>query len=210
MKKKIDHCKIDSALPPTIDAMLIALLTGKAKKTNFIYLFHSYLNYHRQGITPSSYILDKIATAFAEYLASNGKKSLDKCFELSCGKGETPPFNVIKIEKYRETLCSRIIVLVALGNSIDKAVLMVEKKERMQKDVPNLPCVDNSALQANTLKTNYFSFIKQNRIFVELLNNFFSSTSPSQKKAFIKLFPEVSSDEIIDFTKSIKYGLTRK
>lgn len=198
-------CKIDEALQPNIGNTISAFLTARGKFSS-INILQRYVSVYRYGLLPPGKIFEKIAAAFTEYLANNGAKSLDQCFNLSHGRGKTLPFHEIKMEKQKELLCARIIALVGLGYSIDEAVLMVEKRSCKEKGNNKLPCTRYDSLRPNTLRTYYYNFIKKNKIWEKFLNSNVKNASSVQQLDFKKKFSKVTKQEVGKFVQSYTAG----
>lgn len=127
------------------------------KTDNPVYVIETFIISYRNGLYPPIWVLSWLCDHFEDWAENAGRKTLDKAFELTAGKGQTKPFEKIDIAWRNDNLCLEVWRLRHVFDiSLDDACSMVSA--RLQT-----PEARNIAKK----RTNIFQTIKEKTTYVQ-------------------------------------------
>jgi len=113
----------------TFETDLMQLRWERFKETgNPVLALEAFMLAVEEGVYPPAETLRWMATSLLKWHASCGKDSLDSAFGLSVGKGQVPFFKRLLVEHRDENLMLDMDRLTTLGETIEAAAALVEKK----------------------------------------------------------------------------------
>lgn len=180
--------------PESIRITLDSLWCRYKETRNPVYAMYAFRHCFQRNVVPPGWVMQYVAVSFHDYLSNGGKeRGLDACFQVSVGRGQTPPLKLFLIDERNDQIARDIFKLVTLfGVSEFDAAYMVT--EKLAASDWNKTGYDLETISADTALDEYRK-IRRAVLVAQLAEagiDYASLVTEDEKSEFLKTFPQHS------------------